>query len=909
MNWKRRIQWRKAIGEEPNRVETLAQRVQNVILGVALSVFFAFLFWLSSIWALADGYEVERPSVSQMVLLTLVLFCVGMVQEVLGYFWKHRGSVVVGMLSGTAVVAAGYALLRRKELWDGVSEAYTVEWVYFVLQLVFCVVLVFARSIPKNELLILPPVVINILLLKDGTVASKGALFILLAGIILCRSLGWEAADMQPTMRRGVVDDKGKSIAWFVKGVCISIACGAVLLAGAGIAQKTIEKHAEKVSDLVSEISGKMNELEIGNGASLFHMLSGSAWRLFRDEALDVEVLDNHVREYQYVEVLRVESSEKPIENIYLRGFCGDIYINGSWQRDLDTLEQRCLEDDRDYDAVRAQIAFFTPRKLQEQYGQGEKTQNANLRQIRVNYTGMISEVAYYPYFAEVNSKGIGLAGDSGFTKGEKTDHIDFLQWKVLEQDFGEIDVPKTQWDIWYEDYVRNQYLVVPQELVSVRKIAAQIAPTLEEDEDHLAKAEAVTGWLAANTTYSLCPPALTGGADPIEYFLSTSKTGYCMHYAGAAVMLLRELGVPARYASGYLVEAEQFQTIDEAETVGEVNAVVSENLPFEAVVLDDKAHAWVEIYLDTIGWVPVEVTPGYPAIEVTGELADKLHPQEIKHGGATLTNGGNGADGSGEGGFGSGQGNNGADGNGAYVDANGQVVGEIVQTGDAQENIEDVEDSDQTQDNPSGESTDDTDGDAEDSTQDDIDEGDSDVEDTEDGEDSSEEEEGTDKQETSEEEKKIVMVTPSPTDGEEFVADTKATTRKIIIVILGVLIVIGILVALVADTHKFFGKESVYYKQLRKEMKRGNHKRVIMMINSGIYRKLYFKKLLEDGRGDEAYERALKDNYKQLSEEEWDRYIRIVKAVAFSQAEFDEEDVKFCFDVYRDVIYKDEVW
>ncbi len=897
MNWNRGIQWRKAIGEEPNRVETLAQRVQNVIPGVALSVFFAFLFWLSSIWALADGYGVERPSVSQMVLFALVSFCVCMVQEILGYFRKHRGVVVVGMLAGITVVGAGYALLRRKELWDAVSEAYTPECIYLVLQIVFCMVLVFARSIPKNELLMLPPVVIELLLLKDGTVASKGAFFILLAGIILCRSLGWEAADMQPTMRRGVIDNKGKSIGWFLKGACISVACGVVLLAGAGSAQKTIEKHGDKASEVATEITRKLNDMKLGNSISLFQVLSGSAWRLFRDEALDVEVLDNHALEYQYVEVLRVESSEKPIENIYLRGFCGDIYVNGSWQRDLDTLEQVCLEEDRDYDAVRAQIAFFTPRKLQEQYGQGEKDESANLRQIRVNYTGMVSEVVYYPYYAEVKSKGIGLAGDSGFTKGEKTDSVDFLQWKVLEQELQEIEVPKSQWDLWYEDYVASHYLTVPEELKSVKTIAAQLESSLEKDEDHLAKAQAVAEWLAANTTYSLSPPVLTEGADPIEYFLSTSKTGYCMHYAGAAVMLLREMDVPARYASGYLVEAEGF----EVESAGYV-----------ATVLDDKAHAWVEIYLDTIGWVPVEVTPGYPAIEVTNELADKLQPQEFKQGGATLAGGSNGTggDGTGVGGNGtggsydSGQGNR--DGNGTDVDGNGQIVGEIVQTGDTKENTEDIKDSEQSQDSSQGEVEEKPDGDTEDSNREDGDEEDSDGENTEDGETSVEED--TDKQETSEEEKKIVMVTPTPSD-EEFVADTKTTTRKIIIVILGALVAVGILVALVADTHKFFRKESVFYKQLRKEMKRGNHKNVIMMINGGIYRKLYFKKLLEDGRGDEAYAQALKDNYKQLSEEEWDRYMTIVKQVAFSEAEFDEEDVRFCFDVYRDVIYKDEVW
>ncbi len=872
MIWKRGIQWRKATAEEPNRVETLAQRVQSVLPGVALSVFFAFLFWLSAIWAVAEGYEVERPTVSQMVLLTLVLFSVGMVREILEYFWKHKGVVIAGMLTGICVFAVCYVLLRKKELWDEINQVYTAESVYVALLFVVCAVLVVARSVPKNEVLILPPVVIVLVMLKDGVAASKGAWFVLLAGIILCRSLSWEAADMQPMLRRSAVNDKGKSIAWLIKGVCISVACGVILLAGAGIARKTIEKNAEKVAATVTEITRKMNELEFGNGVSVFNLLSGSAWRLFRDEALDVEVLDNHSLQYNYVEVLRVESGEIPSENIYLRGFCGDVYENGSWQRDLDALEQVCLEGDLDYDAVRAQIAFLTPRKLQEQYGQGGIAENANLRQIRVNYTGLISEVVYYPYFAEVTSKGIGLAGDSGFTKNEKADKLEFRQWKVLGQDLAQKDVTKTQWDLWYEDYVQGHYLEVPEGLDAVGVIAGQIRGSLEEEADSLTKAQAVADWLAANTTYSLNPPLLTDGADTIEYFLSTGKTGYCMHYASAGVMLLRELGVPARYASGYMVEAEAF-----------ILRSAKKEEWYEAAVLDDRAHAWVEVYLDTIGWVPVEVTPGYPTMEVTNELADKLHAQEVKFGGATLN-------------------------------AGDSLTGTIVQIGENQGSVSDSSDEQKEQQDASGEDQQNAENsDSGDDAKEDASDLDEDTakEDAPMKEEATEAKGDTGEQEakTPDEEKKIVMITPPPTDEEAFVADTRATTRKIIIYILCALIVVGILVALVADTHIFFRKESGYYKQLRKEMKRGNHKRVIMMINSGIYRKLYFKKMLGDGKGDGAYAKALKDNYKQLSEEEWDHYMAIVKQVAFSEAEFTEEDVKFCFDVYRDVIYKDEVW
>jgi len=103
---------------------------------------------------------------------------------------------------------------------------------------------------------------------------------------------------------------------------------------------------------------------------------------------------------------------------------------------------------------------------------------------------------------------------------------------------------------------------------------------------------------LASQMSYSLTLDNLPSGADPIEYALTESHEGYCMHFASAATMILRELGVPARYVSGYAVRPSAFEYNEE--TGG-----------YKAEVADYMAHAWVEIYLDNIGWIPVEVTPG----------------------------------------------------------------------------------------------------------------------------------------------------------------------------------------------------------------------------------------------------------------------------------------------------------
>ncbi|MBR5439436.1 MAG: hypothetical protein IKV61_04390 [Clostridia bacterium] len=74
---------------------------------------------------------------------------------------------------------------------------------------------------------------------------------------------------------------------------------------------------------------------------------------------------------------------------------------------------------------------------------------------------------------------------------------------------------------------------------------------------------------------------------DVAVYFFNGAKTGICSHYATAATALFRALDIPARYVGGIAGYVEAYQ---ESEL----------KLPL---------HAWVEVYIDGFGWVPVEVT------------------------------------------------------------------------------------------------------------------------------------------------------------------------------------------------------------------------------------------------------------------------------------------------------------
>lgn len=80
-------------------------------------------------------------------------------------------------------------------------------------------------------------------------------------------------------------------------------------------------------------------------------------------------------------------------------------------------------------------------------------------------------------------------------------------------------------------------------------------------------------------------------GDDFALWFLESGETGYCVHFATTAAVLLRGAGIPARYVTGYLVNVNAGDTVQ---------------------VTSDNAHAWVEYYnYKTWGWSILEATPG----------------------------------------------------------------------------------------------------------------------------------------------------------------------------------------------------------------------------------------------------------------------------------------------------------
>ena len=113
--------------------------------------------------------------------------------------------------------------------------------------------------------------------------------------------------------------------------------------------------------------------------------------------------------------------------------------------------------------------------------------------------------------------------------------------------------------------------------------------------------------YLNEHCTYTSDPPQPADGADPVLYFLNESHAGSSTQFASAAVVLCRMLGLPARYVVGYAAPQSLFAESDGG---------------WQAVLQDDNAHAWAEVYLAGQGWTPLETTPGMVSELTEDQLA-----------------------------------------------------------------------------------------------------------------------------------------------------------------------------------------------------------------------------------------------------------------------------------------------
>ena len=296
----------------------------------------------------------------------------------------------------------------------------------------------------------------------------------------------------------------------------------------------------------------------------------------------------------QGLEDLLVTTDEKPTETVYLRGFIGAEYDGHSWQpADAEQFDNAAASWKTDGDS---RLAIANLPFLRAAYD-GAAPQQMTVQRLHADDTyTFVPYNAYFNDYYRLNGDG-AAAGQTAqddtfyyFPRGEaKT-----LLTARADADPSVLDRLESA----YAAYAESRYLATPdgadygtlQEFCN----AAEKEHKLTGDADAIRTF--VRSYLNEHCTYTGDSPQPADGADPVLYFLNESHAGSSTQFASAAVVLCRMLDLPARYVVGYAAPQSLFAESDGG---------------WQAVLQDDNAHAWAEVYLAGQGWTPLETTPG----------------------------------------------------------------------------------------------------------------------------------------------------------------------------------------------------------------------------------------------------------------------------------------------------------
>lgn len=283
-------------------------------------------------------------------------------------------------------------------------------------------------------------------------------------------------------------------------------------------------------------------------------------------------------------------------QKLYLRGSVYDTYTGRRWE----ALSAQIRGEESDLFYWLHESSFFGQSQIAYATSlTGETTAAA----LHIEVLGACRGHAYLPYgLASNDLLDAAVIGDAQ-TKNTSSDYLylpgSLPTWYALQhtlsarQNEAEIN-DYLDLERAYADYIYRADLQITEESRAV--IQRQLGDL--EDSYTLSEIQTIIrSYLTERLRYDESTVTNLNGGDFLHATLETGDSGYSVHYATTAVLMLRYFGVPARYVEGYYLSAADAEKL----TSGE-----------EIILTGQNAHAWAEYYLEGVGFVPFEVTPGY---------------------------------------------------------------------------------------------------------------------------------------------------------------------------------------------------------------------------------------------------------------------------------------------------------
>lgn len=355
-------------------------------------------------------------------------------------------------------------------------------------------------------------------------------------------------------------------------------------------------------------------------------------------------------------------SSDKPSEQLYLKGFVGDSYQDEEWSSAfnyyesltevIDLMENNNddnneydnedeyygeITDDADFDEGEEMFYFmnyencmidimkYLPEMIKESWCSEESNDVISSIYYNINsyyYLNDLSSANTFPKLMTYNSTRTGqnelyIPYYSKYSESELS-LIRQHKRDTVARYYGEYEnyyVPRTEAinisDYYYSNSTLEKFLSAYEE--EAKKTYTTFPEKGNErlkqlcDETPLENLDEITTFilytLQTHASYTTTPGTAPYNRDIIDYFLFDNGKGYCVHFASAAALMYRYYGIPARYVTGYSVNPADFSSESKYTSP-------DSGYNYYTAVSDYSAHAWVEIFLKDYGWVIVDATP-----------------------------------------------------------------------------------------------------------------------------------------------------------------------------------------------------------------------------------------------------------------------------------------------------------
>ncbi len=300
---------------------------------------------------------------------------------------------------------------------------------------------------------------------------------------------------------------------------------------------------------------------------------------------------------------IRLKVSTLQIKDFYLKGYVGSRLVDNKWsdlkRADYNGNHQGMLN-------WLENKGFYTTQQF-NQYLSYDHSQDIKSNELTIENVAANRKYYYAPYSIDyLSRKNVTQVKDQNLVSttlfgSDNYDYQEYSQNLPCEL-LNTTDLTKqaqpskklvkyNKSENIYRQFVYDKYLDVDHSLLS--SIQSLFDQQQFKNTGIYSVSQHIRSILSQNMTYSE-KSIHHKNKNELLAFLNETRQGNDVLFASVGVEAFRYYGIPARYVEGYLAKSSSF------------------NKQGKVTLTSKNAHAWVEVYFDGIGWMPIDVTPGY---------------------------------------------------------------------------------------------------------------------------------------------------------------------------------------------------------------------------------------------------------------------------------------------------------